>query len=153
VAGDERRILVTRHTSLFHWIWSQPFDLGGQFGGGERKLPAHRRRQVDHLDAPSFQADLLQQLTDVFDALARSEITFQVMTIAFQSARHQHTIRAILERAQYVQRIEFSSARQLDDLDRSRVLQAHAACQIGGGIRAIVTAEGDDLWLKAIVSH
>jgi hypothetical protein len=35
-------------------------DLGCQFGGGEGELTAHRRGQVDHLDATAFEADLLQ---------------------------------------------------------------------------------------------
>ncbi len=43
----------------FHRIRSHPLDLSGQFGGGEGELATHRGGQVDHLDAPTFQTDLV----------------------------------------------------------------------------------------------
>ena len=57
------------------WIRAQSLDLGRQLGGGERKLAAHGRRQIDHLHTLAFQTDLLQQLLRVFDSPSGVEIT------------------------------------------------------------------------------
>jgi len=74
--------------------------LGRSFG----EALAHRRRQVNHLDALALQADLLQQFLRVFDSPPGVEITFQVMTIALQSPGCQHPIRAVLEGVTYSQK-------------------------------------------------
>jgi len=50
--GLARRQLAER-------IRSHPLDLSGQFGSGEGELTTHGRGQVDHLDAPTFQTDLV----------------------------------------------------------------------------------------------
>ena len=132
-------------------IRSQLFDLCRQLRDREGKLAAHRRRQIDHLDAAALQSDLLQQVLRVFNSPAGVEITFQVMTFAFQSTRHQHAVGAVLESAQDVQHVQFASAGQLDNLDRGRVFQSHRSGQVGGGVRAVVTAEGDDIGFKSVV--
>ena len=80
-------------------IRPQLLDLRRQLGDREGKLAAHRRRQIDHLDAAALQSDLLQQLLRVFDSPSSVEITFQVMTFTLKSTRDQHAIRAVLERA------------------------------------------------------
>ena len=135
------------------WVRSELLDLLRQFGDRECKLAAHRRGQIDHLHAAALQSDLLQQLLRVFNSPAGVEITFQVMTFAFQSTRYQHAVGAVLEGAQDVQYIQLAGAGQLDDLDRGRIFQAHRPGQIGGGVRAVVTAEGDDVGFKSIVAQ
>ena len=80
-------------------IRSQLLDLCRQLRNRKGKLAAHRRRQIDHLDAAALQSDLLQQILGVFNSPASVEITFQVMTFAFQSTRHQHAIGAALNLA------------------------------------------------------
>ena len=138
---------------FIQWVRSQLLDLGRQLRDREGELTAHRRRQIDHLDAAALQSDLLQQLLRVFDSPAGVEITFQVMTFAFQSTRHQHTVGAVLEGAQDIQHVEFAGAGQLDDLDRGRVFEAHRPGQIGGGVRAVVTAERYDVRFESIVAQ
>ena len=133
-------------------IRPQLLDLGRQLGDRERELAAHRRRQIDHLHTAALQSDLLQQILRIFNSPAGIEITFQVMTFAFQSTRHQHAIGAIFERAQDVEHVEFAGAGQLDDLDRRWIFQAHRPGQIGSGVRAVVTAERDDVGFK-VISH
>jgi hypothetical protein len=135
------------------WVRPELLDLRGQLGDRERELAAHRRRQVDHLDAAALQSDLLQQFLRVFNSPAGVEITFQVMTFAFQSTRHQHAVGAVLERAQDVEHIEFAGAGQLDDLHRRRIFQAHRPGQIGGGVRAVVTAERYDVGFESILAQ
>jgi hypothetical protein len=61
-------------------------------------LAAHRRGDVEHLDALLLEADLLEQLANILDPAASVEITRLVMTIALQSAGHHHSIGAVLER-------------------------------------------------------
>ena len=153
---EDRSPPVTFHLSSFRLhpsakrIRSQLLDLCRQLRNRKGKLAAHRRRQIDHLDAAALQSDLLQQLLRVFNSPAGVEITFQVMAFAFQSTRHQHTVGAVLESAQHVQHVEFAGAGQLDDLDRGRILQAHRPGQIGGGVRAVVTAECNDVGFETV---
>jgi hypothetical protein len=140
--------IIVQSAVLAKWVWPQALDFGGQLGGGKGELPTHSRGQIDHLDALPIQSDALEQLADVFDSSFGFEITFQVMTIAFQSACHHHAIGAVLKRAQSVQHIELACAGQLDDLDRRRILEAQTACQIGGGVSAIVACECHNLWAE-----
>ena len=91
--------IIVQRRILAKWVRSDALDFSRQLGGGKGKLPAHRRGQVDHLDALLLQANILEQLANVFDSPARFEITFQVMTIAFQSAGHHHAVGAILKSA------------------------------------------------------
>jgi hypothetical protein len=60
-------------------------------------LAPHGRGQIDHLDALSPQADLLQQVTYVLYSFAGVQITNLVMAFALQSASHHHAVYAILE--------------------------------------------------------
>ena len=60
-------------------------------------MAPHGRGQIDHLDAPSPQADLLQQITYVFYSFASMKITNLVMAFALQSAGYHHAVYAILE--------------------------------------------------------
>ena len=73
------------------------------------------------------------------------------MTFALQSTGHHHPVGASLERAQHLQHVEFAGAGQLDDLDRGRILKPHRAGQVGGGVGAVMAAEGDDVGFKAIL--
>ncbi len=107
------------------WIHSQLLDLSRQLRDRECELTAHRRRQIDHLDAAALQSDLFQQFLRIFHSPAGVEITFQVMTFAFQSTRHQHAVGAVLESAQDVQHVQFAGTGQLDNFDSGRVLQSH----------------------------
>ncbi len=104
------------------WIRAHLFDLRRQLRDRKCELAAHRRRQIDHLDAAALQSNLLQQVLCVFDSPSSVEITFQVMTFAFQSTCDQHAVRTVLEGAQHVQHIQFARAGQLDDLDGRRIL-------------------------------
>jgi hypothetical protein len=92
-------------------IGAQALNLRGQFGGRPRELPAHSRRQIDHLNTATFQTDLFQQLLRVFNSPAGVEITFQVMAVAFQSTRHQHAVGAILKSAQHIEHVDLAGAR------------------------------------------
>ena len=57
---------------------------------------------MEHLDALSADADLVEQCLDVFHSAFGVGITFQVMTGPFQSARDHNAVRAVLERLQRV---------------------------------------------------
>ncbi len=64
---DEDRLLpITIHPSAFRLhpfakrIRSQLLDFGRQFGDREGELAAHRRGEIDHLDAAALQSDLFQ---------------------------------------------------------------------------------------------
>ena len=109
--------IIIQRCIFAKWVWPQALDFGRQLGGGEGKLAAHGRGQVDHLDTLFLQANLLEEFADVFDSPPGVEITFQVMTVAFQSAGHHHAVGAVLERAQGIQHIELAGAGQLDDFD------------------------------------
>ena len=67
---------------------------------------------MEHFDARAADADLIEQILNVFHSAFRVRITFQVMTGAFQSARDQDAIRAVLECFERVQNIEFAGAGQ-----------------------------------------
>ena len=92
------------------WVWPYALDLFCHFGRRPGELAAHGRRDVDHLDAPAVQADSIQQLPHVFDSPSGVEITFQVMTVALQSASYHHSVGTILEGAQDIQHVEFAGA-------------------------------------------
>jgi len=109
---------------FFYGIWSQISyaicHLRDRFG----KSRAHCRRHMEHFDSFAANADLVQQLFEIFDTSFSVGITFQVMTRAFQSAGNHNAIRTVLERLEHVQHIEFAGARQEDDADIRRVLDA-----------------------------
>ena len=98
------------------WAGTHLPDLFCHLGRRDGELAAHGRREVEHLDALPFQTDLFQQLGNVFHSPFGIEITFQVMTIAFQSTCNHHAVRAVLESPQHIQDIQFASARQFDHL-------------------------------------
>ena len=105
---------------------------------------------MEHFDALSADADLVEQILYVFHSAFCVCITFQVMTGAFQSARDHDAIRAALERLERVQHVEFAGAGQQHDLDVGRVLNARCARQVCRRVRSKVAAESNQLWFKAV---
>ena len=73
-----------------------------------RKLSTHRRRNIHHLKTLFLKSDFFEQAVDLCHSPACIEITFQVMTVAFQSTGDHHTVCAILESPQYVQGIQLA---------------------------------------------
>jgi hypothetical protein len=72
-----------------HLLRKLAYDLG--------ELRPHGGGQIRHTDPRSPQPNLVEQVGKVLDPALGVEITFQVMTIAFQSTGHQHPIRATFE--------------------------------------------------------
>ena len=73
------------------------------------------------------------------------------MALALEAAGGVDAVGAGLERLEQVDDLELAGAGQLDHADVRRVLQAHAARQVGGRVGAVVTGEDDDLGLEALV--
>jgi len=88
-------------------------------------LGTHGCGYIDHLKTLLIKPDFFEQGLNKLNSPPSIEITFQVMTIAFQSTGHHHTISAILERSQNVKSIQFARTWQLDDFDRRRIFQPH----------------------------
>ena len=65
------------------------------------KLPGHCRRQVEHTHPFRLQADFPQQCLGALDPALGVGITFQVMAVAGQSARHHYAVRATLQGLQH----------------------------------------------------
>ena len=103
-----------------------------------------------HLQALSSETNLGQKTLDIGYPALRSQITFQVMTIAPQSTRHHDPIGSLFESLQNVECVELPSAGQPNDFDVRRVLHAQRAGKVSSRIRAVVTAEGDNLWLEVV---
>jgi hypothetical protein len=70
------------------------------------------------------------------------------MTVAGQSTGHQNAVGSILKGTQQVYGIHPTSAHDLNDLDRRRVLHAQAAGEVGRVVGTMAAAEGDDLRLE-----
>ncbi len=157
--NEDHSSLVTFHPSSFRfhpfakWVRPQLPDFRRDFSRGERKLAAHGRRQIDHLHAAAVQSDLIQQLLRVFNSPTGIEITFQVMTFAFQSACHQHAVGAVLKRAQHVGHVQFAGAGQFHNLDGGWIFQPHRTGQIGRRIRAVMAAERDYVRFKTVLAQ
>jgi hypothetical protein len=103
-----------------------------------------------HLQSLGSQANLRQKILDVSYPALGSQITFQVMAVALQSTCHQDAVRSLFEGLQNVKGVELPGTGQPDDLDVRRVLDAQGAGQVSGRICAVVTAEGDNLWLEVV---
>jgi hypothetical protein len=67
---------------------------------------------MKHFDALTSNADLVEQVLDVFHSAFGVCITFQVMTGAFQSARHHDAVGAIFKRLERIQHVQFAGAGQ-----------------------------------------
>ena len=105
------------------------------------------------MDTAAIQTDLFQQLADTCDSSFGVYITVPVMAIALQSASDHHAIGAILKGAQGVNHIQLAAARQFDDLDGGRVVQAQPAGQIGSGIGTVMAGKGDYLGGPRLFIH
>ena len=105
---------------------------------------------MEHLDALPANANLVEQILNVFHPPFRLRITFQVMACSFQSARDQNTILAALERAQSVQHVQFAGAGQQHNAHVGRVLNARRAREIRRRVRTKVAAEGEELRFKGV---
>ena len=132
-------LLVTK------WIGPYALDLGRHLSSGPGKLPTHSSRQIDHLNASAIEADLIQQLMHALHSLAGDQITYQVMTITFQSNGDQYTVSAILKGPKGVQYVEPTRARQLDHFDGRRVFETKAAGQVSSRVSAVTATESNDV--------
>jgi hypothetical protein len=90
---------------------TQLFNFGRHLGGGKGELTTHRRRDVDHLNAPPLETDLFQELAHVFDSSTGVDITILVMTVALQSTGHHHAVGAVLKGVEDVQHVHPARAR------------------------------------------
>jgi len=84
----------------------------------------------------------------MFNSSSGIEITFQVMAVAGQSARNQHTVSPILQGLQNIDGVYLASTWHLYDLDGGWIIQAHGTRQICSGISAVMTAKSNDLGIK-----
>jgi hypothetical protein len=112
------------------------------------ELLSHCRGHVHHSQPVRFKTDGFQQIARVLNPALGVDITLQVMTVAGQSTCHHRAIDAVFEGAQQVDDVHASAARNFDDAQRGRILNAQASGQIGGVIGAMGAAEGHDMWLK-----
>ena len=106
------------------------------------KLAGHGRGHVEHLHPFRLQPNLRQQLLDSLYPPAGAGITFQVMAIAGQSTGHHQAVGPALEGVQRHQYIELARTWQLYDSDFRRILHPQTAGQVGGGVGAMLAAEG-----------
>ncbi len=81
----------------------------------------------------------------MFNSPAGVEITFQVMAVARQSTCHHNAVSAAFEGAQHLEGIQPAGARHHDNFDLHGILHAQSTGQVGGGVRAVLTAKGDNL--------
>lgn len=103
-----------------------------------------------HLQSLSSQTDLGQKTLDMGYPALRSQITLQVMAVACQSTGHHHAIGPLFEGLQDVQRVELTGAGQPNDFDVRGILDAQGPGEVSSRVRAVVTAEGDNLWLEVV---
>jgi hypothetical protein len=113
-----------------------------------RELHGHGGRYVDHACARRLQADLGEQVAEVFNALARVQVALEVMTAAAQAAGHQNAVGALFEGVQHGHHINAAGAGQFDNLDGRGIGLPRAARQVGRRVGAVPAAEGNDLGLK-----
>ena len=115
------------------------------------KLPGHRRGHVEHLHALGSRPIFFSNVLDMVHPAPGVGITFQVMTVAGQSAGDHDAVGAVFQGAQHRQHVQLAGAGQLDDLDRRRVLHPQPARQVGRGVGAVLAAIGDDvaMWCRS----
>jgi hypothetical protein len=102
------------------------------------------------LEPLAAHADLVEHLADAVGAFAGAQVAFQEVAAAFQAAGHQHAVDAFFEGLQDVLHLDLAGAGRVDDAHVGRVLHALGARQVGGGVGAVVAAEGDDFRLPAL---
>jgi hypothetical protein len=102
------------------------------------------------LHAFAAEADLIQQLGDVFDSALCGDITFQVMAIPWQSTGDHYAVNPPLKGVEHLHHVQLAGAGNFDDPHIRGVLESHGPGQVGGGVGAMVTAEGHNLRLKTV---
>jgi len=109
---------IRKATSLisFEGIWPQLPDFFGVFNSILCELASHGCRDIYHPHPVTVYPNPFQQLLNMIYSSLRLEITFQVMAVARQSTRYQHTVCPCLQGIQDIDRIHFARARHLDDL-------------------------------------
>ena len=85
--------------------------LSSNFG----ETRTHGRGQIKHLHAFTVEANLSQQSSDVLDSALRYYITFQVMTIPFQSTSNHYAVHTPFKGVEHLHHIEFPRTWDLDD--------------------------------------
>jgi hypothetical protein len=117
----------------------------GHIGGILGKLGAHSGGEIEHLDPFRLHADLGQQFSDRFHSSFSVEITFQVMTVAGQSAGRHNPVNAPLEGVQHFDDIEPAGAGYLDDSEGRRILHPQRAGQVSRSVGTMATAKSHNL--------
>ncbi len=75
----------------------------------------HRGGHIEHLDPFRLDAGLFKQRLGVIDPLFGFEISFQEMTLAFQSPGDEHGVGTILKRFEDIEAVNFPRAQESND--------------------------------------
>ena len=110
----------------------------------------HGGRQIDHQQALGGPRRSRRASARIRSAApARAEVAFLEVAAALEAPGHQDAVDAFFEGRQDVLHLDLAGAGRVDDPHVGRVLHALGAGQVGGGVGAVVAAEGDDLGLQA----
>jgi len=138
--------------AIHQWVWPNFSDFFAKLSGVFSELSAHCRRNIHHLKTLFLKSDFFEQAVNLCYSSFCVEITFQVMTVAFQSTGDHYTVSAILESSQNIQGIQLAGTGQFDDFDGRRIFQPHRTSQVCGSISTVVAAKGDDIG-SVLVGH
>jgi len=118
-----------------------------------RQWPRHGGGNVNHAEAFLFDADFLEHVAGVIDPAFGAEVAFHEMAAAFETAGHQHAVRAVLQRFHEVFGFQPAGAGGAYDAHVGRILDAHDPRQIRRRIGAIVAAKGQYFGFKYFGFH
>jgi len=123
-------------------VGSQFSNFFGEFIGYLGKTGPHAGRHGHHGQSLGFDADLFEQLLNEGDPLGRLGISVFKVAVAVQAAGDQNTVGSLLQRFHHVNGIHLAAAWHPHDFHVGRVIQTHRTGHIGGGVCAVVAAEG-----------
>jgi hypothetical protein len=98
------------------------------------------------MEPARFKADVFQKTLQKCEFPSCVVITFQVMAVAWVSAGHPYTVRAVTKGRQHEFRGDPSRAGHPDDPEIGRVLKSAHTRQIRRTVTAPVTEKGCDFW-------
>jgi len=135
-----------------HWLITlRPVGTNSQLLHLLRELSHHLRESRplgggDPLQAKALLLDteIRQHQLNGFRAFFGFVIALLVVTIAMMTAANEDAVRPLGERVNDQVGMHHARTHDPDDPNAGRILGAGNACQVGAGIGAPVTAQGDD---------
>jgi hypothetical protein len=120
---------------------TQSFDSFVHFSHNLGPTGSLRRREVEHLEALGFKADLGEEFFGAFDTAARAEVTLLEMASAFEATGDEDAVNTSLERREQIVHFNFARAGQAQYADGIGILDPHGPGEVRRRVGAVVATK------------